>query len=131
MATMHLNLQTIVAVGMGGFLGAIARLYINTIVSQKFPSEIPLATLTVNIVGSFLIGVFIAIFLYYTPTDSTRGFLITGFLGALTTYSTFAIESYFLLSSSLLYAISNVLLNVFGTILAAGSGYKLLHFFLK
>ncbi|RLA73420.1 MAG: fluoride efflux transporter CrcB [Epsilonproteobacteria bacterium] len=128
---MNLNYQTLLAVGIGGFLGATTRFYINTIVSQRFPSEIPLATLTVNIIGSFLIGALIAIFLYYNPTDNTRGFLITGFLGALTTYSTFAIESYFLLGSSFMYAIINILLNVFGTIIAAGSGYKLLHYFFK
>ncbi len=128
---MNLNYHTLLAVGIGGFLGATTRFYINTIVSQRFPSEIPLATLTVNIIGSFLIGALIAIFLYYNPTDNTRGFLITGFLGALTTYSTFAIESYFLLGSSFMYAIINILLNVFGTIIAAGSGYKLLHYFFK
>lgn len=128
---MTLNYQTIFAVGLGGFLGAVARFYINTIVSQKFPHHIPYATLSVNIIGSFLIGILIALFLYYTPSDTTRGFLITGFLGALTTYSTFAIESYFLLGTSILYAGINILLNVFGTIIAAGSGYKLLHYFLK
>ncbi len=128
---MQLSWQTAIAVGFGGFLGAIARFYINIIVSKNFPHEIPLATLTVNIVGSFLIGILIALFLYFNPSDTTRGFLITGFLGALTTYSTFAIESYFLLGSSFWYAITNIVLNVVGTIFAAGSGYKILHYFLK
>ena len=76
-----------------------------------------------------MIGIFIAIFLYYNPTDTIKGFLITGFLGALTTYSTFAIESYLLFGSSFWYAITNIILNLFGTILAAAGGYKLLHTF--
>jgi len=126
-----LNPQTLLAVGTGGFLGAMARFYINTQVSKAFPHELPLATLSVNILGSFIIGILIAIFMHYTVSDTTKAFLITGFLGALTTYSTFAIESYFLLNSSLIYALINMALNLFGTILAAGSGYKLILYLLK
>jgi len=128
---MSYNWQTFLSVGLGGFIGAMSRFYINMIVSKNFPHEIPLATLTVNIIGSFIIGLLIGLFLYYTPSDLVRGFIITGFLGALTTYSTFAIESYFLLGSSFWYAVLNISLNLFGTIIAAGSGYKLLHFILK
>ncbi len=123
---MQLNLQMFLAVGCGGFLGAIGRFYINTVVTKNFPYELPLATLGVNIIGSFFIGILIALFLHFTPSDTLRVFLITGFLGALTTYSTFAIESFFLLNSSFLYGILNIVLNVVGSIAAAGSGYKLL-----
>ena len=128
---MTLSWQTFLAVGSGGFLGSISRLYINTIVTKNFPHELPLATLSVNIIGSFLIGILIALFLYFTPWETVRLFLITGFLGALTTYSTFAIESFFLLNSSFVYGVLNIALNVVGSIVAAGSGYKLLNIFLK
>jgi CrcB protein len=127
----NINPQTLLAVGAGGSLGAMLRFYINTQVSKAYPHDLPLATLSVNILGSFIIGVLIALFIHFTVSDSTKAFLITGFLGALTTYSTFAIESYFLLNSSLFYALSNMALNLFGTILAAGSGYKLILFLLK
>ncbi len=128
---MTINWQILLAVGSGGFLGSICRLYVNTIVVKNFPHVLPFATLGVNVVGSFLIGLLIALFLYFTPSETVRIFLITGFLGALTTYSTFAIESFFLLNSSLWYGILNIILNVVGSIVAAGSGYKLLHLFLK
>ncbi len=123
---MQFSWQLVLAVGSGGFFGAISRFYINTIVTKNFPHELPLATLGVNILGSFIIGILIALFLHVTPSETTRLFLLTGFLGAMTTYSTFAIESFFLLNSSILYGILNIVLNVVGSIVAAGSGYKLL-----
>ena len=128
---MNISWQILLAVGSGGFLGAVSRFYVNAIVAKNFPYEIPLATLGVNIVGSFFIGILIALFLHLTPSETTKLFLITGFLGALTTYSTFAIESFFLLNSSLMYGILNIILNVVGSIVAAGSGYKLLLYIFK
>jgi CrcB protein len=123
---MTFNLPTVLAVGTGGFLGAITRFYVGVQVVKYFPHTIPLATLTVNIVGSFFIGILVALFLHFTPSDIVKGFLITGFLGALTTYSTFAIESYTLLNTSFWYGILNIVLNVVGTILSASIGYKII-----
>ena len=128
---MSLSWQTILAIGVGGFLGAIARAYSVHMTNKIIPLEFPLGVLIVNIVGSFIIGILFAIFAHYTVADTTKAFLTTGFLGALTTYSTFAIESFFLLQTSLFLGITNMLLNVLGTVLAAASGYKLLYFFLK
>ncbi len=126
-----MNYQILLAVGLGGFIGAIVRFYVNITVSKAFPYHIPLATLSVNIIGSFLIGLLIGLFLYFTPSEATKAFLITGFLGAMTTYSTFAIESFFLMQTSFYYAMLNVIFNVFGSIIAAGSGYKIITYFLK
>ena len=123
--------QTILAIGTGGFLGAIARAYSVHMTNKYIPLEFPIGVLLVNLIGSFIIGILFALFAHFTVGDSTKAFLTTGFLGALTTYSTFAIESFFLLQTSLLLGITNMLLNVIGTVLAAASGYKLLHFFIK
>ena len=128
---MNFTWQTILAVGSGGFLGATLRFYTGIVVSKNFPNDIPLATLGVNIVGSFIMGLLVALFLTFTPSHLIKLFLLTGFLGALTTYSTFAIESYFLLNTSLWLGIVNIILNLIGSILAAASGYKLLTYFLK
>lgn len=128
---MTFNLATAAAVGAGGFLGAVARFYVGVQVVKYFPHSIPFATLGVNIAGSFFIGLLVALFLHFTPSDILKGFLITGFLGALTTYSTFAIESYMLLNSSFWHGVLNILLNVFGTILAAAGGYKLIIYFIR
>lgn len=128
---MQFNLATITAVGFGGAIGAILRFYVGFQVVKYFPHTIPLATLIVNVVGSFFVGLFIGLFLYYTPSELLKSFLLIGFFGALTTYSTFAIESYMLLNSTFWYGILNIFLNLFGTIAAAGIGYKLITYFLK
>ena len=128
---MSLSWQTILAIGLGGFLGAIARAYAVHFTNKHIPMEFPLGSLLVNLIGSFIIGILFAYFSHYTVSVNLKAFLTTGFLGALTTYSTFAIESYLLFGTSIYLALTNMALNLFGTIIAAGSGYKLIHFFLK
>ena len=128
---MMLSWQTVLAIGLGGFLGAIARAYSVHFSNKYIPVEFPLGVLLVNIIGSFIIGMLFAYFSHVTVSTPLKAFLTTGFLGALTTYSTFAIESYLLLGTSLYLAFTNILLNVFGTILAAGSGYKLIQLFFR
>lgn len=129
--TMSLNWSMILAIGVGGFIGSIARAYAVHFTNKYFPIEFPLGILFVNLIGSFLAGVLFAYFSNYPLSVNLKAFLTTGFLGALTTYSTFAIESYLLLGTSIYIAIANITLNLVGTILAAGSGFKLMHFFLK
>lgn len=128
---MSFNWTMFFAIGIGGFLGAIARAYAVAYTNKYFPIEFPLGILLVNLVGSFLAGVLFAYFSNYPLFVNQKAFLTTGFLGALTTYSTFAIESYLLLGTSIYIAIANITLNLVGTIIAAGSGFKLMHFFLK
>ena len=128
---MFLSWQTILAIGFGGFLGAIARAYAVHFTNKHIPLEFPLGILLVNLIGSFIIGVLFAYFSHYTVSMNLKAFLTTGFLGALTTYSTFAIETYLLFGTSIYLAILNISLNLIGTILFAGSGYKLCQFFLK
>jgi len=124
--------QSILAIGSGGFLGAILRAYLNIFINNKFPSSIPLSTLSVNIIGSFFIGVLFAFF-YETDIFNpyVKSFLAVGFLGALTTYSTFAIETLFLLNSNFTLAIINMASNLFGSILASFLGFKLITFLIK
>lgn len=122
-----MSLQTILAIGSGAFIGAVLRAYLNGVVNHQFPHTLPFGTLSVNLIGSFIIG---ALFAYFTYTTffsvQVKSFLTTGFLGGLTTYSTFAMETFFLLSGGhLLMAAVNMALNTFGTIAMAASGYYL------
>ncbi|MDY0122450.1 MAG: fluoride efflux transporter CrcB [Sulfurimonas sp.] len=126
--------QTILAIGSGGFIGAVLRAYLNGVISHKLPHDLPYGTLGVNLIGSFLMGVLIAYFMYTSFFSlQAKSFLSTGILGALTTYSTFAIESLLLLQGGhILFAFINILLNAFGTIIMAGSGfYMVKYLFLK
>ena len=119
---------TIIAVASGGAIGATLRLFINGMVNKNFVHALPLGTLAVNLIGSLLIGVLFAYFHLNTSlSPHLKTFMVTGILGALTTYSTFAIESFFLLESGHYgQAFANMALNVFGTILMAGLGYLLI-----
>ncbi|CAM3558238.1 fluoride efflux transporter CrcB [Arcobacter aquimarinus] len=128
---MSLSWQTILAIGLGGFLGSIARAYAVHFSNKYLPLEFPLGILLVNLIGSFIIGILFAYFSHYTVSTNMKAFLTTGFLGALTTYSTFAIETYLLFGTSLYLAITNIFFNLVGTIVAAGSGYKLVKYFIR
>lgn len=123
-----LNTMTIIAVASGGAIGATLRLVINTYVNKFFEHPLPLGTLTVNLTGSLIIGMLFAYFHHVSDlSPHIKSFVVTGMLGALTTYSTFAIESFFLLrSGEYFYGISNMFLNLFGTVLLAAIGYLLI-----
>nr|Q3AUE0.1 RecName: Full=Fluoride-specific ion channel FluC [Chlorobium chlorochromatii CaD3] len=82
----------ILLVGVGGFLGSVAR-YLVALWMAPITAVFPFATLTVNLLGSFLIG-FISELALSTSliSPSTRIFLVTGFCGGFTTFSSYMIE---------------------------------------
>lgn len=125
--------QAILAIGSGGFIGAVARVYLNGLISHKVPHDLPYGTLGVNLIGSLLMGMFVAYFMYSSLFSmNTKSFVSSGILGALTTYSTFAIESFLLLKSGhTMLALANMSLNTFGTVLMAGGGFYIVKFFIK
>ncbi len=125
--------QTILAIGSGGFIGAVLRAYLNGLISHRVPHDLPYGTLGVNLIGSFIMGVLIAYFMYTTVFSLyAKSFLTTGILGALTTYSTFAIETILLINGGhLALAAANMGLNAFGSVFAAGWGFYLVKYLLK
>ena len=112
-------MQRYLLVGVGGFLGAILRYYFAGLI-QPLSFSFPIATLAINICGSFLLG----LIMYSSQSlgvidPNMRLFLTIGVLGAFTTMSTFGFESFKLLEQNQhLLFISNVLLSIFGVILA-------------
>jgi CrcB protein len=119
-----MNLQTAIAIGSGGFFGAISRAYMIGVVNRFFPHSLPLGTLFVNLLGSLIMGFLFALFESLDTPPHIKSILTTGFLGAFTTYSTFAIESLWLIKSSPYLGVLNIILNALGCVLFAYIGYK-------
>ncbi len=85
-------MRQLLLVGLGGFLGALARYGLMGAIYAlfPFPPRFPVATLLVNLLGSFLLGIITGIGEFRGAIDaSVRAFLVIGFLGSMTTYSTF------------------------------------------
>ncbi len=105
-------MQTILFIGLGGFLGAIARFLLSSFVQKSADTFFPIGTLSVNLLGGFLIG-FLALYFEQHVNPEYRALVITGFLGALTTFSTFSYETVLLLeSSAYMKAMANIMISV-------------------
>lgn len=90
-------IRTIIAISIGASLGALLRWRLGIMLNHVLVF-IPLGTLTANLVGGYLIGIALALFtLLPDVPEEVRLFVITGFLGALTTFSAFSAEVLLLL----------------------------------
>ena len=81
------------AVGIGGAIGAMARFGVGMAVLRVFGTGFPLGIIPVNVIGSFLMGLFVVVaaqrgFAHWSP------FFMTGVLGGFTTFSAFSLEAY-------------------------------------
>ncbi len=80
-------------VGLGGIAGAISRYNISKWADYRWPGWFPTGTFTVNVLGSFLLGLLVGFNLMGHPLlDNHYLFLGTGFMGSFTTFSTFSVE---------------------------------------
>ncbi len=117
-----MNYTILLYIGFGGFFGAISRFLIAGFVQKQFNTLFPIGTLSVNVLGSFIIG-FMAMFFQNIVEPEYKALVITGFLGALTTFSTFSLENVTMLQDGdygrvILNIILNVTLTLFSTIIA-------------
>ena len=117
-------MHMILAVAAGGAIGAVVMVQATKLLGMSFPW----GTLTVNIVGSFLMGALIEIMaLIWSPSQEMRAFLAVGVLGAFTTFSTFSLDAYALyergqIAAAASYVVASVVCSLAGLLL----GLKLL-----
>ena len=111
-------LNSILAISLGASAGAVLRWLLGLSLNSLFPT-IPLGTLTANLVGGYLIGVAVAVFAGNPDlAPEWRLLIITGFLGGLTTFSTFSAEVTSLLQEGrLLWAAMAIAAHVVGSLL--------------
>lgn len=116
----------IIYIGIGGFIGAVARFLVTKFCNNYFPN-FPVGTLIVNLSGSFLLGLIAYAFLMgKIISPEFRHFMTIGFLGAYTTMSSFAYESFRLMELSDYFFFGlNLILNIVLCILAIYAGREL------
>lgn len=120
-----MNITNLLLVFLGGGAGAAGRYVVTTLVGAKMESAFPYGTLTVNTVGSFVIGLLTFYFLTKNGSvpENMRLLLVVGFLGGFTTFSSFALETLNLSNGPQMWlALVNVFGNVAATILAVFIG---------
>ena len=111
-------MKNLLLVGIGGFGGSVLRYVTYLYFDKKFITIFPLATFTVNIIGSLIIGIIIGLSLKGNMVNNQMKLLLAaGFCGSFTTFSSFAFESYDLLQqkeilTSLLYIGLSVILGL-------------------
>jgi len=110
--------QAMMAVGVGAALGAWLRWWLGTMLNPLFPA-LPLGTLAANLVGGYLVGVAVELFVHHGGVSAElRLFIITGFLGGLTTFSTFSAEAVTLLARAQYgWALAHVLGHLAGSLI--------------
>ncbi len=117
-------MQTLFYIAAGGALGAVLRYAVTNGVHALIGRGFPYGTLTVNVLGSLVMGLMYIIFIERVSNNlGLRVMIITGFLGAFTTFSTFSIETFNLLEDGEAFkAIVNILISVVLCLIAAWAG---------
>ncbi len=113
-----MTFHNVLAVGLGGLLGSILRYVSVKTIDQYLVKNFFIGTLTVNIIGSFILGILAGVALKRADlSESTRLFIGVGFCGGFTTFSAFALENINLINdkqigTTLLYIGASVILGV-------------------
>ncbi len=107
--------MNILAIAFGGAIGSVLRVWASTSIYNRFPSNFPWGTISVNAVGSLLIGLlFVIIQQRFHDNEVLRALVIVGMLGGFTTFSTFSLETLLLVQSGFW---AKALLNILGSVL--------------
>ena len=119
-------------IGIGGALGCWLRWMLGLLLNPLFPT-LPLGTLAANLLGGFLMGIVLGVFDHYqTLPPELRLFVATGFLGGLTTFSTFSAEATtLLLRQQYLWFAGHVVVHLAGSITMTIAGIAIARLLLR
>lgn len=96
------KVRRLVAVSLGAIAGALGRYYISNGISETVPTDFPIGTLTVNLIGCFLIGIVAPLAATFNAMHPEVALmLLTGCLGSLTTFSSYELETVRLMQTGL------------------------------
>jgi len=113
-------MNMILAIAAGGAIGAVLRHLFGAGTALILGTNFPWSTLSVNIIGSFLMGALVTYFaLSFNPSQELRAFLTIGLLGAFTTFSAFSLDAFQLwergaITEMIGYILGSVLLSIGG-----------------
>lgn len=119
-----MNWIFILAVALGGAVGSVIRYLVGIGAGRLFGTHFPWGTLIINVTGSFVIGVFAGLFATrWNLLQAVRIFLVVGFCGGYTTFSTFSLDSFYLIergefAATAFYMVGSAVLSV-GALMAA------------
>ncbi|TDQ48666.1 fluoride efflux transporter CrcB [Permianibacter aggregans] len=120
------SLSVLAAIAGGAAAGALLRYLTSVAMFHWYGDRFPLATLLVNVVGSFIAGYLLLAISRGQFSELVRMLVIVGFCGALTTFSTFAVETVTLLQQGeLIKALLNVGFNMVLCLVAVALGFAL------
>jgi fluoride exporter len=85
--------MTLLLIAIGGAAGSVLRYLLGSAVQNLSPRGFPIGTLSVNVVGCLLVGIFARLFLNVQTAASMRALLVVGFCGGFTTFSAFSYET--------------------------------------
>jgi CrcB protein len=121
-------MKMILSIALGGAFGAVSRHYVAGYITRLLGNGFPYGIFVVNILGSFLMGLLVAVLASrFMVTSEVRALIAVGFLGSFTTFSTYSLEIYLLFErgqwqSACLYAFASLALGVIGLLLGIGLG---------
>ena len=125
-------LYSILAISLGASVGAVSRWFLGLGLNALFPT-IPLGTLAANLIGGYLVGVAVSTLQAIPTLDPVwRLAIITGFLGGLTTFSSFSAEVISMLQQArYVTALGTAMLHVLGSLLLTVLGMRTVGYFLR
>jgi CrcB protein len=122
-----MNTLTYLLVALGGAIGSVARAWVGVTAVRLVGAGFPWGTMVINVVGSLVIGIVAATALSPTRTlvtQEVRIFLMVGFCGGFTTFSSFSLQTFELMREGRpVAALANVALSVVLCVVATAAGY--------